>query len=293
MENKNLKYLKVYEIGPLYSMNPFESIYDSIKKANVLNNDNIRHLIGDITSKIASNFIVLFYEKVKFPNTDWLSVSFVDIDNLSQEKINEIEHDFIKLGYKIGQYMGSTRLLISITKLYSLDSENERYIYLLTCIYNSILVFCEKFQIETTEISNAYNFMCTSDFYLPIILKSYQNKKKTYVARIQSKSGFYYDSYRLALLKIEGLEKTYYKDMQNNRDNFNIEYFEIGQKENSAVLLNRIDFKQYEPFKTGGGEVPPFCFTDEKWINNDVFSFQWGEEEKYEFNLKEMKLRKI
>lgn len=278
--DRTTKKVKLFSLQELRSSNLQYKLEDG---SHSIKSDEKGRGISTIESKtiggqfdiIACNMVALMWKKFILPNTKVLNISFIDSDSYS-ERISDSQMNYIRLGTsKSFNHFGSNIVIMSRSKYHGLETDDEKLSYLTTCLYESLLFYCEKFNLDSSPIHEAYDFVMQSDWYSPVKITDKLNSKKTFAARVQTKYGFTKDTYRLTVRNMETDEHY---------------FFPLGKKDPMPIIFK--DISQHE-FFVEGKEAPPFLYTEEKWSRGNIFTFQWGELEKYEFHLNEMKLRRV
>lgn len=279
MEKKNKK-LKLFPLQELRTSNFQYKLEDG---SHSIKRDERGYDISTIESKIiggqldiiACNMIGLMWKRLYLPNTKVINVSFVDSDTYSNVMDDNLE-ERIRLGTSHSfNHFGSSKFNISRSKYHSLETDDLKLGYITTALYESLLFYCDRFGIDSSPVQEAYEFMMKSDWYSPVKVHGLLNSKKTYAARVQTKPGYNKDFYRLAI-----------RNMQTDEHSF----FSLGEKDPMPISHEKIDNRQ---LILEGKERVPFIYTKEKWNRGNIFTFQWGELEKYEFHLEKMELIRL
>lgn len=231
----------------------------------------------EIESKIIKVLIhnigvyLLYIMKGKFclHNTNVINTIALDSDS-EQEKIIENSKQ-IKLGGKEPwNHFGQNVFQMSRSHFHSLKSDEERLAYIAGCHYESLVAYCEKFGQDTTELHKGIEILRKSDWYFPFENPKYINRKKTLKVWIQTLWGYKKDTFRLAIQVPE---------------TSHTQYIYISQKE---PWIKNYDSRAV----LDGTSNLVMSFDIHGWKKGNIFHFQWGEEERYEFHGDSMQLFK-
>ncbi len=277
---KKIKKVKLFPLQELRTSNFQYKLEDGTcsYKSNELGHDISTiesKIIGGQLDIIACNMIGLMWKKLILPNTKVINAGLLDSDSYSY-RIPDYTGDYMRLGTSDSfNHFGYLMVVISRSKYHSLETDDLKLGYITTALYESLLFYCDRFGIDSSPVQEAYEFMMKSDWYSPVKVLGLLNSKKTFAARVQIKHGYKKNFYRLAI-----------RNMQTDEHYF----FPLGEKDPYSIIFKDISLYTYIQERK---EAPPFCFTEEKWNRGNIFTFQWGELEKYEFHLEKMELIRL
>ncbi|AWV99656.1 hypothetical protein [Arcticibacterium luteifluviistationis] len=174
-------------------------------------------------------------------------------------------------------HFGSNVFLMSRTKFWILETDEDRLSYLADCHFKSLSNYCMHFNEDVVLLKNGYEEINKWDWFIPASNERFISTNKGIKIWIEKLHGFEKDTYRLVVENLPTLERKYYQ---------------ITRKEPFMRMWLRV---KSEALLKGKKELPvlePFKFEKFKWKGDHIFSFQWGNYEKYEFDTQAEILRK-
>lgn len=226
-------------------------------------------------SDLASYFLFVGENPIEIPNTKVLNCSFIDIDS---NNLNDIDPEItrIKLGGKQSyNHFGSNVIFMSRSEFNKLQSDEEKSEYLMNCLNNSLKNYFHTFGIPFQGLEEKIKRVKAYEWYIPMT-KKILNKDKRCSIILEKKYGRYQDNYRLK-----------YEILETNE----LKFIEIGSKLNLANIFKSKPYYYY--FKENPETVPAFIYENYKWVRGNLFSFNWGNEEKYVFDPKALEVSKV
>ncbi len=203
-----------------------------------------------------------------------LNCSFIDIDS---NNLNDIDPEItrIKLGVKQSyDHFGSNVIFMSRSGFNKLQSDEEKSEYLMNSLNNSLKNYFHTFGIPFQGFEEKIKKVKVYEWYIPMT-KKILNKDKSCSIILEKKYGRYQDNYRLK-----------YEISETNE----LKFIEIGTKLNFANIFKSKPYGYY--FKEIPNPIPAFIFENFKWVRGNLFSFNWGNDEKYMFNPKTIEISK-
>ncbi len=277
MRDKTENLLKVKEIrsGNFYYKNSDGTHCYKVNKDGVQIFVELEsRIIGVMISNVSNMLLSAMRGKFALHNTDVIGTWAVDSDTY-QTEIEE-KYKNLNLGFKQSfNHFGTNIFIMSRSHFHNLPTDEQRIAYIAECHYQSLVNYCEKFSQDTSELHKGIEILRNSDWYSPIDRSKFLNKKQTHKAFIQTLFGYEKDTFRLLVQDLNTLEKR---------------YFPITTKE--PWVKNDIGLAIIEVIKNGG-KIEPSMFDIDGWKKGDIFSFRWGDDEKYEFSLKNIELKRV
>jgi hypothetical protein len=277
MDNKTENLLKVKEIrsGNFYYKNSDGTKCYKVNKDGVQTFVELEsRIIGILISNISNLLLSAMQGKFALHNTDVIGTWAVDSDTY-QAEIEE-KYRNLSLGFKESyNHFGTNVFIMSRSHFHNLPTDEQRIAYLTECHYESLVNYCERFGQDPSELHKGIEILRNSDRYSPIDKSKFLNKKGTHKAFIQTLFGYEKDTFRLVVQDLDTLEKRYFSITTKEP------WVKIYAENNIAQAISK------------GEEIVPFMFDIDGWKKGDIFSFRWGDDEKYEFSLKNMELRRV
>jgi len=226
-------------------------------------------------SDLASYFLFVGEKPIEIPNTKVLNCNFIDTDRYSLIDIESRKLQ-IKLGEKQSfNHFGSNVIFMSRSEFNNLKTDVEKSEYLMNCLNNSLKNYFHTFGIPFQGFEEKIKRVKEYEWYIPMT-KTILNKDKSCSIKLEKKYGRYQDNYRLK-----------YEISETNE----LKFIEIGSKLNLSNIFKSKPYYYY--FKENPETVPAFIFENFKWVRGNLFSFNWGNEEKYVFDPKALEVSKI
>lgn len=121
-----------------------------------------------LASGLLSFLIILDF---KLPNTEILTLAPYDSDTYFEE-IKELKSNKTKLGGSDSfNHFGFGIMEFSRKEFQRISNDLDQLIFLSTAIRDALVFYCEKFNIDASPISVAYNCLISTDFYFPLSIK--------------------------------------------------------------------------------------------------------------------------
>jgi hypothetical protein len=258
----------------------FNYLHPDGRKNYKVNEDNViifRELESKIIGTLIFDVSVMLLNAMEgqfvLPNTNVISTMLFDIDSIPKEDI-DWGLNLRKLGGKQSwNHFGQNVFLMSRSKFHSLESNTEKLAYIAECHYKSLVSYCQYLNQDYSEIEKGIEILRNSDWYYPQYSKKWLNKKKTIQAWVQKLAGYDNEYFRLKIL-----------DLVNDKSSDR----ELGVKPNWHRIIEGKDLRVL----SANNEFPVLWYEETGWKKGNIFYFQWGEEERYEFHGDSMQLFK-
>jgi hypothetical protein len=220
-------------------------------------------IIGLQLNKLTTDAILrvhFFYNEIYRLNVSVYPISKKDL-------FENLDLSCMSTTYRRGDDIASMLAFLDLELVLSLNNETERLRYLLNWIQPRVKDFFDFYNIDVSNLILGFKEIEENDFYVRASRK-FLNKKGDIEIWLEKRVHSTEEIYRLSICTIETNNKIFLNIASKALDYFGKE----------MTLEETLNLTKY--------------FTIDGWKKGNIFHFQWGEEEKYEFHGDRMQLFK-